>query len=337
MQMQSAKPITILKTATVMGLFYATSALADHASLGFGLGTASPIITDTGITLPQGRTAISLRSLYVSNSEFSNARFAQLEDQGKDDFHSTASLLLPAISAAYGLTDNFTVGLQLSGVVRSAVRNSVDGGDIVENAGSAGGFGDIRLFSQYRFYHSKDNTEHASAILGLQVPSGDTDVKQVQGNKFEVDNQPGTGAWDPILGFAYTRNLGRFSIDSSAIYTISTIGARQYEFGDVFDYNFAVSWSVGAQTRAGLAASSNDYPVTLVLELNGERRGRDVNAGITDINTGSHILYISPGIRYAGGKNWNIATSFGAPIVNDVEGVQATSEYRVTSRISFSF
>lgn len=310
---------------------------ADHASLGFGLGTASPIITDTGISLPKGRFAVSLRNLYVSNTEFSDSRINDLINQGGDDFHSTAYLLIPAISGAYGVTDDLTLGLQISGTVRGSVRNSLEDEPFVENAGQAGGFGDLRLFSQYRFYHAKDNTEHLSAILGLQIPTGDTNVRQRQGQLFELDNQPGTGAWDPLLGLAYTRNLGRFSIDSSMIYTISTKGARNYEFGDIFNYNFAVSYALNAPTTTGLAASSNDYPITLVLELNGERRGRDVDNGVTDGNTGSHNLYISPGIRYAGGKNWNIATSFGSPILNEVDGIQVKSEYRVISRFSMSF
>lgn len=329
---------TALSKLMCLGCLAASAqALADHASLGFGLGTASPIVTDTGITLPENKFAISLRNLYVSNTEFSDRRFGELLEQGADDFHSTAYLLIPAISLAYGVTDDFTLGIQVPGLIRGSVRNSLEEEPFVENAGQAGGLGDIRLFSQYRFYHATDNAEHLSAILGLQLPTGETEAKQIQGTEFELDNQPGTGAWSPLLGLAYTRNLGRFSVDSSIIYTISTQGARNYEFGDVFNYNFAVSYALNAPTSSGLAASSNDYPWTLVLELNGERRGRDVDNGVTDGNTGSHNLYISPGIRYAGGKNWNIATSFGSPILNEVDGTQVKPEYRVISRLSVSF
>lgn len=311
---------------------------ADHASLGFGIGTASPIVTDSAITLPQGRWAASIRINYVSNSEFSNARIRQLANADAGDFHSTASLFIPALSAAYGVSDNFTLGAQIPWVLRSSVREpSEDNPDSVIAAGQAGGLGDVRVFGQYRFYHARDNAEHAAAIVGLQLPTGDTRVRTRDGEFFEVDNQPGTGAWSPLFGLAYTRNFGRIAFDTSVLYTVSTTGARQYQFGDVFDYNFALSYAVSAPTRTGLAASSNDYPWNLILEFNGEWRGQDRDAGVTNPNTGSHILYISPGIRYAGGKSWNVATTFGAPIVRDVDGVQVRPEYRVVSRISFTF
>ncbi len=48
-QLKRIIPATMV--ASVFAVRSAT-ALADHGSLGFGIGTASPIITQTGITLP---------------------------------------------------------------------------------------------------------------------------------------------------------------------------------------------------------------------------------------------------------------------------------------------
>ena len=46
----------LVSTVTI----YSNAVLADHGSIGFGIGTASPIITQTGITLPKGKIATGL-------------------------------------------------------------------------------------------------------------------------------------------------------------------------------------------------------------------------------------------------------------------------------------
>jgi hypothetical protein len=74
-----------------------------------------------------------------------------------------------------------------------------------------------------------------------------------------------------------------------------------------------------------------------VLELNGTRREKQFAAGVVDPNSGGNTLYISPGVRYSGGKNWNTALSFGVPIVNDLNGYQTDADYRIVYRFVVAF
>jgi hypothetical protein len=55
--MEQLKRIILATIATSVLAFYSAMALADHGSIGFGIGTASPSITQTGITLPVGMWA----------------------------------------------------------------------------------------------------------------------------------------------------------------------------------------------------------------------------------------------------------------------------------------
>lgn len=323
---------------------------ADHGGLGFGLGTASPIITDTGVTLPDGMWAVGMRTQFISFDRFSNAKLMSIKANAKDeahgDVHSVDSFLQPSLFAAYGVTDNLSVGLRLPANLRFNVRQPNEDADHVANLGDPQGIGDTSLFGQYRFFNTEDNLNHVSLLTGLKMPTGDTSVRvnkqaflsgDAESRRFETHHQPGSGSWDPLLGLAYTRGMGPFSFDTSFLYTFVTQGEQETNLGDIFNYNFALSYAVGGVARSGLYASSNNSPLTLVLEFNGEWRDRQKTDGVKDPNSGNHTLFISPGIRYAGGSNWNVGLSVGAPIINDSNGFQTDPDYRIVNRIALTF
>ena len=322
---------------TSMLFTYSAASFADHGSLGFGIGTASPIITQTGVTLPTGLWAGGIITQFA---EFDNASDKELLHQRDlhGDVHSVNTLLIPSIFAAYGVTDDLTFGIRIPYVLRSGVHSpNEDNKSVVDKLGDPSGFGDVSFFGQYRLFHSSDNLNHLSLIVGLKTPTGQTDVHTNQGTAFEAHHQPGSGAWTPSFGLAFTRAMGNFSFDSSIQYTVATTGTQKTDLGDIFGYNFALSYAFGAPARNNFFSSSNNAPWTAVLELNGEWQDNQKTDGVIDPNEGGNTVFISPGIRYSGGKNWNTALSIGAPIVTELNGYQAPPDYRITYRFVATF
>lgn len=337
---------------------YSALVSADHGSLGFGIGTASPIITQTGVTLPTGMWAGGIITQFINFDTISNKQLLSLKknavDDAHGDVHDVETFLQPSIFAAYGITDNLTLGLRIPYVLRSNIRTPDEDGGEITNLGDPSGFGDVSLFGQYRFYHSDDNLNHASLVIGLKTPTGRTGVQTAAathhdvevagendshhgGNTFETHHQPGGGAWVPSIGLSFTRAMGQFSFDSSILYTVATTGAQKTDLGDIFGYNFALSYAFGAPARNNFFSSSNSAPWTAVLELNGEWQDYQKTAGQIDPNSGGNTVFISPGVRYSGGKNWNTALSIGAPIVTDTNGYQSDPDYRITYRFVATF
>ena len=320
---------------------YSGTVMADHGSLGFGIGTASPIITQTGVTLPTGVWAGGIITQFVSIDSASDAQLLSIKnnavDEAHGDIHSNETFLQPSVFAAYGLTDDLTFGMRIPYVLRSGNRTPNEEGDAVNKQGDANGFGDVSFFGQYRFYHSDDNLNHASVVVGLKTPTGETGTTDNQGSTFEAHSLPGSGSWDPSFGLSFTRAMGQFSFDTSLLYTVVTKGTQKTDLGDIFGYNFALSYAFGAPARNNLFASSNNAPWTAVLELNGEWQDKQEVNGEREPNSGTHTVYISPGIRYSGGKNWNTALSVGAPIVTDHNGFQTDPDYRITYRFVATF
>ena len=318
---------------------YSNTARAEHGALGFGIGTASPIITQTGVTLPVGMWVGGVTTQFT---RFDSPSDAQLHDMSKASgghVHSVNSRFTPAAFAAYGVTDNLTLGIRLPYVQRFGVRDADHHGGhhSVSNQGSPGGFGGASLFGQYRFFQTADNLNHLSLIVALTTP-GVTNVQTNQGGPFATHLQPSSGAWNPAVGFSYTRAMGKVSFDSNILYTVATSGARKTDIGDSFDYNFALSYAFVGLARNNLFVGSNNSPWTGILELNGTWIDREKVAGrAANPNSGGNIVYISPGIRYSGGKSWNTALSIGTPIVNDISVAQTPADYRITWRFVVAF
>lgn len=333
----------LIKTPLAIALssafaIYSGTVMADHGSLGFGIGTASPIITQPGVTLPANMWAGGVITQFTSFSEASDQSLQAMKDAGNPDIHSVNTLLTPSVFGAYGITDDLTFGMKVPYVFRSGVRSPDPNTEAVNKLGAPHGFGDVSFFTQYRFFHSADNLNHASVTFGLKAPTGETALTNNQGTLFETHHQPGSGSWNPSAGVSFTRVMGSFSFDTNVLYTISNKGAQGVDMGDNFGYNLALSYAFGAPARNAFFSASNNAPWTAVLELNGERQSKQKFAdGTYDMNSGGDTVFISPGIRYSGGKNWNTALSIGTPIVKDFNGYQTPPDYRITYRFVVAF
>jgi hypothetical protein len=322
----------LVSTVTI----YSNAVLADHGSIGFGIGTASPIITQTGITLPKGKIATGLITQFSAFDDVSASRLIAISSaaatEPRSDVHSTKTLTVPQVFAAIGVTDDLTLGTRFSYVRRDDVLTAHEHGAEFHDQGNPDGFGGASFFGQYRIWHTEDDLNHLSVVVGLKTPIGATRQRDKAGELFEVHSQPSGGSWNPSAGLSFTRAMGKFSLDSSVLYTVATSGARSTDLGDIFEYNFAVSYALVGDAKDALFADSNRSQWTAILELNGIWQDYIETHGVRDHNSGGNLVYISPGIRYSGGSNWNTALSIGTPIVKDTNGFQTDPDYRITFR-----
>ncbi len=328
-------------------LYFPLVALADHGSVGLGVGSAAPISTESGLTLPENKWAIGYRSEYIKFNEFSDTELQHLREEGPDaDLHSVKSFWSHSIAAAYGVTDDFTVGIRLPYISRSNIREPAHGhgheeaegahGDEpadIENLGHADGLGDAIFYGQYRIFQQENS--HLSVLLGVKTPTGETKFKTSDGEVLETEFQPGSGSWDGLFGLAFTQKVGDFSLDTSLVYSLVTEGSQQTDLGDVISYNAALSYRLmGGETLSYIPPK---YGFDLVLEMNGEWRDMKRVAAEYDNNSGGNILYISPGIRFIAQDLVSFAVSVGLPVTDGFNGDQVNPDYRIIGNVNFNF
>ena len=199
-------------------------------------------------------------------------------------------------------------------------------------------------------------------LLGVKLPTGDTSVNTADGERFETEFQPGSGAWDGMFGLALTKRLGSWSFDANVLYVLATQGAQETDLGDRFQYNAAVSYRLaggllGPSGRMYAGAlpepmyhggpkrhrhtheevtSPQGPALDLVLEINGEWHARQEIAGVKDPNSGGNVVFLSPGLRLSY-ERWSGFVFVGVPIINDLNGLQAEPDWRVLTGVAINF
>ncbi|HEV7802121.1 MAG TPA: transporter [Burkholderiales bacterium] len=230
----------------------------------------------------------------------------------------------------------------------------------VDYRGDARGVGDLTMLGQWRFFNNPATRTEATFLFGVKAPTGATDRVDQLGAVFETEFQPGSGSWDALIGAAFTQRFGAWSFDTNVLGVIAGRGAQDTRLGDRFLYNAAVSYRVFGYAQpeqfGSLPASAlshgpvphrHEQPLTkipappqwtldAVLELNGEWHDYEETAGVRDLNSGGHVLLISPGLRLARGAFSGFA-SVGIPIVNQMNGLQSKTSYRVLTGVAYAF
>jgi len=346
--------------AGLAALLLPSSAFAHHPSGAGSAGGAGPIITIPGATLDKGESSAAVVFEFLKFNALSDA---QLSVPGHP--HSLDAILAPSLLYAYGVTTDLTVSARPPYVHRANIREGHVHGGVpeIDELGDSSGIGDLSLLGQYRFYRNRAAQIEAAILLGIKIPTGPTHRTTNDGERFETEFQPGSGSWDGLFGLALTKRVGPWSFDASLLYVLATEGAQSTNLGDRFQYNAAISYRIdsgwmgpGQAMRAGVLPEpmyhggpkgdrhthSHDGvlpsgpTLDLVVELNGEWHARQEIAGVTDVNSGGNVIFLSPGLRLSYDK-WSGFVSFGIPVVKDLNGLQAEPDWRLLTGVAVSF
>ncbi|MBI2995427.1 MAG: transporter [Candidatus Melainabacteria bacterium] len=295
-----------------------------EGGLGGGAGIAGPIVTIPAYALPKGSKFISLITNYTNADESSNTRLSRLGLRG-EDYDVVENTLSPSLTAGLGITNRFSLSLQLPYIFRYGIRR-VEAIPQVVSQGNSIGVGDINLFGLYEFLHSEKYDFHAALLAGLKIPSGVVQDKTRQGNLFKAEHQAGTGSFDPQVGLALSKHLGIFHLDSNFMYRFSTKGVQNTILGDVISYNFAISYLIGTHKKDFLKKIFVDHILGkkanwhLIAETNGNWVEKPNVRGVREENEGGTLVYLSPGIRLILDKKWIANLSIGLPTIENLNG-----------------
>lgn len=323
------------------------TSFADHPVSGLQAGGSGPIITSPGKVAKKGTGAIAINFQHVDFDNFSPEELSEFAEQD-EDVHGTSSLQRLSLDAAFGVTDKLTLGASIPYVKRNNLRESghheegEDGDDEEEEfelLGDAEDIGDVQLFGQYQLFSNDTTSLHVSTLFGVKLPTGETNEESPEGERLEVELQPGTGSIDPFLGFAMSKRLGNWDAHSNILYTYSSEGSQDTTLGDVFNYNFALT----TPFSTFFDGSDHDHSahehdelkdkLNLVLELNGEWRERIDIDNETEDNSGGNLVYLSPGMTF-NTHGWLFSALAGWPIVDDLNGEQSDPEFRFVFKVT---
>lgn len=261
--------------------------------------------------------------------------------------------------AEIGVTDTWSVGLHLPLLYRehlhlasvhhldigSGAHNGEepgDGGDAADDGtvtiGDATGvperwtfarLGDMRLTASHTTRPAADT--EIVLYAGLELPTGETSVRNGAGEEAEITLQPGSGSIDPLFGASIRH---RFRLASGTVLP-AALGVHVRTEGS--DGKFG--YRPGTEVLAGAGAR---YPLfdrlQPALQVNFRYRDRDHVGdapGVHKKDTGGEALYISPGVWIGLTDRIDANAYVQVPVFQRVNGVQLVSRWNLFAGLTF--
>ena len=281
----------------------------------------------------------------------SNARVGEIPRDHDEVFtqnHTTK------FSLDYGITPRLSVGIlipflqrhhrHIDKVEQEVEEETVGGGlvetefvDVVERWNYQQ-LGDIQLTARYRLNQPLSPLQPSfSLIAGMKLPTGKTDLTNDTGEAAELTLQPGNGSWDGILGVSYLQSFslktlrGTTALAPLFVTVLSqfpvSVGKFGFKPGTQLFFNFGFA-----------------YPLFRNIEFLGQinfhyqdRVSVGHAPGVEQPDTGRETLFLSPGVRYQLTKNIHLYTLAQFPVYQRVNGIQITSDWNLTTGVSFRF
>lgn len=307
-------------------------ALANHGPGTSGGGSS----TISGETLNAGQYDLTFRLDFTDFENVSEAEVIAQVGQGGDHFDALARSYLTTASLSYGVTDD----LEVSGAIGyyygqdfiSAHTHEHHEGEEEEpplvGTADPNGLTDLWVTAKYRIM--KGGPGHLSLIGGVKFPTGRDDVDDSNNHALEPSSQPGSGAFDFQAGAAYSRYLTeRITIDASGVYTFR-LEHDDFKVGDRADVGVALAYRLMEDITSFPSVSVFGEALWVWLD-------HDEEAGVDNPNSGGIYLYLSPGVRVRWNNTFSMAVAPAFPVVQDLEGEQVETDYKLTFSLSFVF
>lgn len=285
----------------------------------------TPLAGSLGLQyLPQGSVLLEFNYDYNAQQDLVDGSIVLDQNPRRRNTHS---LLLRGV---YALNNRFSVFSLLSIIRQEEVTRPLSGG---KRLLFAQGLGDAVFFGQYAFNDDQSKFQLLGGA-GLTVPIGGVRATSPDtGLPLHPDLQPGTGAWDILLGVRLSQqHFIKQNLQLLAHFTYRATnpaqrysGRQEYEFGDELRILFGGSDSY--TTAMGIWS-----PSLLVLF---RATAKDRTNGITSPNTGGQWWHLRPGIGLAFNPRWSVNAFGEFPLSRNLTGVQLSTSFRF--RISLGF
>jgi outer membrane putative beta-barrel porin/alpha-amylase len=299
---------------------------ADHGPGTSGGGSQ----TQSAETLKPGKFAIDLRLDYTEFEDLSDTEIeAKAARAGSFDLLDRS--FLPTISVSYGIVDNFQVGLSIGYYDAVKAREA----EFDETSGETeivtfdpDGITDLWLTAKYRFYRGPAG--QFALFGGAKFPTGDHKVTNSEGERVEPSATAGTGSFDGMAGIAYSRFLtSQLTLDASGQYTFRT-EHDDFRLGDRVDAGVAVAYRFTEDIQ--------QFPqFSVFAEANVRHLFKSEEDGERDPNTGGTVLFLSPGFRVGFSPYAAFTVSPQFPVVQDLNGEQLETAFKVNAALTLSF
>ena len=189
------------------------------------------------------------------------------------------------------------------------------------------GLGDSILLGKYKFY---DKQFGLAGIFGLKLPTGNTNERNMAGERFEPELQPGTGSLDYMAGISANKKINHFMIlDGTVLYHLKTKGDQDYEFGDIIRTTAGATFHVIDRDKKPT--------LNLLSEVITQFANKDEQDGKIIRDSGGTTIFFAPGISSRVTEQLKTTLSVPVPVYQALGGEHQELDFNVLFSMSCSF
>ncbi len=245
------------------------------------------------------------------------------DSRTSDPQHRSLEEHRAVLGVDYGLLPELTLSL----LVPSVYREARVGSRRLESFG----LGDVAALGKFRLFKvdGRRRSFNLSLVGGLELPTGETRERD-DGGRLDPTLQPGSGSWDPFAALTATGDLDLWRFDAHAFYKLNTEGAQDFREGDFFSFEVDAAYRFFYTEYPGPTASAR-------VGLQWRQTGRSKQDGRTREDSGSHQLFLRPGLSYHPIPALDVSVSVDIPLYQYFHGRQLALDYRWFAAIGLRF
>ena len=195
--------------------------------------------------------------------------------------------------------------------------------------------GDMQMITSYSLLPADESIRtEVQVYAGLKLPTGETGIRNGDGERAEITLQPGTGSVEPILGVRAQHQLQLSGADN--VVPLS-FGLHLKTEGSDGRYGYRPGTEVICSTGASYSLFRRLHPV---FQINFRYRDRDHvgNApGVPKEHTGGEALFLSPGFWLGLTDDLDANVFVQVPVLQRVNGIQLVSNWNLLVGLSYRF
>ncbi len=230
------------------------------------------------------------------------------------DFHDKTHEEFYHFMLGVNPAERLTVFVEMPYVVREAIE--VEDADNLGAKQHSEGWGDLNLMAVYKIFVR--NEDFLGASGGVKFPAGETREKNFQGERFEVELQPGSGSYDFPLGVVYRHEINPIVLSGNVSYVIKTKGSQEFQYGDLFFASF--------NTDTALNPESRIFQTKVGLAINIQHEQKQTDHGLKKEDSGETSLFLGPTLTIRANDTVSVFANVLFPAYQTMGGVHQKLE-----------
>jgi hypothetical protein len=212
-----------------------------------------------------------------------------------------------------------TLGLQLQLPWIHRYHSTIAPGDTDVSVSRSSSIGDARIVARYSGFNEDGNV---GVQLGLKLPTGRTGVNfktgPQAGEPLDAGLQPGTGTTDLIVGvYSFGELSAKTQWFAQALLQQPLNRHNEFKPGTGLNLNGGLRYAISDTLRAQV-------------QVNWRHEGRESGANADVDNSGSTLVYLSPGLTAQVSKDVQAYGFVQVPVFQRVNGLQIEPRYTVS-------